>query len=106
MAKQKSFSRVEQNVRHTFRSDMNHADSTEDVKKFFVYAVQDFIDQAFEGRVAIEYEDIALDQDAEKGFLLSDKLRHNKEFAKAFANSDIPQIFARLAEIPSRFAVV
>lgn len=98
MAKQKSFSRVEQNVRHSFRSDLNIADSTEDVKKFFVYAVQDFIDQAFDGRVAVEYEDIALDLDSNNGYLLSDRLRNNKDFVKAFANSDIPQIFARMAE--------
>ena len=98
MAKQKSFSRVENNVRHAFRNSLNIADSTEDVKKFFVYAMQDLVDQAFEGRVTFEYEDIALDLNTENGFILSENLRQNKEFAKAFANSDLPQIFARLAE--------
>ena len=98
MAKQKSFSRVEQNVRHTFRNNLNIADSTEDVKKFFVYAVQDFIEQAFEERVIVNYEDVSLDQGAASGYKLSPSLKNNKEFSKALANSDIPQIIERFAE--------
>lgn len=98
MKQQKSFTRVEQNVRHSFRNNLNIADSIEDVKKFFIYAVQDFIDQAFEGRVLVDYADVELDPGADNGFRFSSALRGNKEFSTAYGNSDIPQIIARMAE--------
>ena len=38
MKKQKSFAHIEQELRHTYRNNLNIAESDEDVKKFFTYA--------------------------------------------------------------------
>ena len=42
------------------RENLSLAESTEDVKKFFVYAVKEFLERALEGQISFEYEDIAL----------------------------------------------
>jgi len=98
MKKQKSFSKIEQDVRHNYRKNLNMAESTEDVKKFFIYAVQDFIGQAFEGRVTVDFDDINLDPQAEEGFVCCTALREHEEFMENWENSDLPMIIARLAE--------
>jgi len=98
MEKQKSFTKIEQEVRHNYRKNLNIADSTEDVKKFFVYAVQDFIERAFDGRITVEFDDISLDREAEEGFICGTFLRENKEFMQCWENSDLPKIIGRLAE--------
>lgn len=98
MSEHKSFSKIEQDVRHTFRNNLNTADSTEDVKKFFVYAVQDVIEQVFQGKLEITFDDIWLDQDTEAGFVINKTLKSNPEFHQLTENSDILQIIARMAE--------
>ena len=40
MARQLSFSKYEQELRPELRQNLNIAESTEDVKKFFVYTIQ------------------------------------------------------------------
>jgi uncharacterized Fe-S center protein len=98
MKKHKSFSRIEQDVRHNYRKNLNMAESTEDVKKFFVYAVQDFIEQVFAGSLTVAFDDINLDQEAEGGFVCCTTLHENQAFKESWENSDLPKIIARLAE--------
>lgn len=98
MKKKKSFSKIEQDVRHNFRKNLNVAESTEDVKKFFIYAVQDLIGQAFAGRVTVDFDDINLDPQAEGGFVCCTALREHDEFMESWQHSDLPEIVGRLAE--------
>jgi hypothetical protein len=98
MEKQKSFSKIEQVIRHTFRNNLNIAESDEDAKKFFAYAVKDLTEQASEGQVSIESDDICLDQDAADGFTCSKRLKRDKIFMELWNNSDLAHIVTRLAE--------
>lgn len=98
MDKKKSFAHIEQELRHTYRNNLNIAESDEDVKKFFVYAVKELLEQACEGQVTVEYNDLCLDLDATKGFVCSKTLGKNKMFQQAWNNSDLPRIVERLAE--------
>ena len=98
MEKQESFAKIEQDVRHTFRDNLNNAESDEDVKKFFVYAVRDLMEQAYEGQVTIEYDDISLDLKAAGGFVCSKSLNKDKVFMQVWRNSDLPRIVERMAE--------
>lgn len=98
MKKQISFAKIEQNVRQSFRQNLNTAESDEDVKKFFVYAVQDLIKQALAGKVHVEYIEVLLDQEEKDGFALSQNLQQNEEFIEAWMNSDLKPIMQRFAE--------
>lgn len=98
MKKQKSFAHIEQELRHTYRNNLNIAESDEDVKKFFAYTVQDLLEQACEGQVTVKYDDICLDSDGLEGFVCSKSLQKNKVFMQVWKNSDLPRIVERLAE--------
>lgn len=98
MGKQLSFSKYEQEVRRPFREMINSAESAEDVKKFFVYAFQDLLDKALQGKIAVEYEDVLLELDEKSGYSIGNRLWGNHDFVLAWKNSDLAQIVGRLAE--------
>lgn len=101
MEKQKTFTRIEQDVRHNYRNNLNLAESTEDVKKFFTYAVQDLIDRGLNGRVKVDFADISLAPHAPEGFACSAALRENPEFRQIWEHSDLVSIIGRFAESAS-----
>ena len=68
------------------------------MKKFFVYAVKELLEQSCEGQVAVEYNDICLDPGTLKGFVCSKTLEKNEMYQQAWNNSDLPRIVDRLAE--------
>jgi hypothetical protein len=98
MRKQVSFSKYEQDVRGSFREMVNSAESVEDVKKFFVYAFQDLLDKALEGKVAVEYEDVHLEPNEKSGYSIGNRLLGIQDFVLAWKNSDLAHIVGRLAE--------
>lgn len=99
MTRQVSYSKIEKEVRPGLREKLNVAESTEDVKKFFVYAVKELLDKLFEGETALEYEQIALDPDQAEGYTLSPSLLHDSRFKEVWDNSDLPHILRRMAEV-------
>jgi len=96
--RQFSFSKYEQGVRPMLRENLNRAESTEDVKKFFVYAFRDLMNRVSEGRVAVEYEDILLDLLERDGYSIGDRLVATPDFVSLWNNSDLPHIVKRMAE--------
>jgi hypothetical protein len=98
MARQLSFSKYEQELRPELRQNLNIAESTEDVKKFFVYTVQKLFDRVMEGKEAFTYEDIRLEPLQESGFIISDRLRADPTFESVWKNSDLSNIVKRLAD--------
>ena len=68
MARQLSFSKYEQELRPELRQNLNIAESTEDVKKFFVYTIQKLFGRVLEGKEVFTYEDIRLDPQEQSGF--------------------------------------
>jgi hypothetical protein len=97
MARQLSFSKYEQELRPELRQNMNIAESTEDVKKFFVYTVQKLFGRVLERKEAITYEDIRLDPREQSGFIISDKLLRDPDFAAVWQDSDLYNIVKRIA---------
>ena len=98
MVKQRSFTGIEKEIRHTFRNNVNIAESDEDVKKFFTYAIQELLQQAYEGKVAVKYGDICLDREAAEGFVCNEALKSNEEFMRIWNDSDLSRIVRQLAE--------
>ena len=98
MTKQLSFTRHEHKILPNFRQMISKAESTEDVKKFFVYTVTELFEDIFEGKMDFEYEDIALMPSSDSHYKVSKRLLSLKDFASAWNNSDLPVIINHLAE--------
>ncbi len=98
MAKIRSFTKYENKVVPRLRQNLNMAESTEDVKKFFVYAVKEFMEDAVEGKMDIRYEDISLNPEREPHYSISERLSDNPEFDALRKDSDLGQVLARMAE--------
>ena len=101
MARQLSFSKYEQQLRPELRQNLNIAESTEDVKKFFVYTIRKLFGRVLDGKEAFRYEDIQLLPLEQSGFIISDKLLGDSEFAAAWQNSDLSNIVKRIADAAS-----
>lgn len=92
------FAKIEQNVRRAYRNNLNIAESTEDVKKFFWYALKDFFTQSFGGRVRVDIDDVVLERKVPGGFIMSTSLRRHPEVRSLWKSSGLQRIVARLAE--------
>lgn len=101
MARQLSFSKYEQELRPELRQNLNIAESTEDVKKFFVYTIRKLFGRVLEGKGAFTYEDIRLDPLKQSGFIISNKLLGDPDFAAVWQNSDLSHIVKRIADSAS-----
>jgi hypothetical protein len=77
---------------------MNSAESTEDVKKFFVCSALELLSKVLERKVTLQYQDVYLDPSRKGSFVISHGLRSIQDFVSAWNNSDLPQIMKRMAE--------
>jgi hypothetical protein len=98
MTKQISFTKYEHKVLPNFRQNINKAESTEDVKKFFVYTVMELLDKVFGGEIKFEYEDLALNIDCDPFYSLSERILSSSAFQPVWNESDLQRVLSRLAE--------
>jgi hypothetical protein len=98
MSKQISFSKYEQKVLPNFRQKISAAESTEDVKKFFVYTVQELLESILPEKFGFEYEDIVLMPEKKPYYMLSERLLSFDAFKSVWNDSDLPRLLSRLAE--------
>jgi hypothetical protein len=98
MAKQLSFTKYEHQVIPRFREKISKAESTEDVKKFFIYTAMELFENIFAGKMSFEYEDIALMPHATPPYTLNKRLVSSGDFTSVWNDSDLPHLIGRLAE--------
>ena len=77
----RSYSRVENELAHKFRNNLNHAESAEDVKKFFAYTLRELLGRVLGDSVALHYEDISLSAD-DAHYQVSQRLQTPPEAAR------------------------
>jgi hypothetical protein len=77
---------------------MNSAQSSEDVKKFFVRAVLELFERVLEGNIHFDYEDVRLDLNKKDGFVISKRLQGIPDFVSAWKRSDLRHIVKRMAQ--------
>lgn len=100
MTVQHSFSKIEKELLPAFRQQIGSAESTEDVKKFFVHTIQGLVSQATEGELKPHYEDIRLNHAGkadECQFNLSDTITTHSGFSTIWGDSDLKHIVGRFA---------
>jgi glycyl-tRNA synthetase beta subunit len=99
MTVQYSFTKAGNELLPGFRKKMMEAESTEDVKKFFTYAIAELFRKVSEGQMELDFTDISLQPEEEPPFLISETVRASEEFASVWNASDLLQIVSRFAEI-------
>lgn len=98
---QQSFSKVANDLQHKFRKMINEAETTEDVKKFFVFCMQELFNLASSGQLKLQFEDIELRPEGNPPFVVSEQIRSRKEFTHLWNDSDLSQIVVKFAELAS-----
>ena len=93
-----SYTKYENEVVHKYRDNLNHAESVEDVKKFFTYTMQELMNKVFDGQLDMHYEDVQLSYESEQGFAISNALKQKTAFKQVWQDSDLSFIMSRLAE--------
>ncbi|MDH5371248.1 MAG: hypothetical protein OEW99_14580 [Gammaproteobacteria bacterium] len=97
MTQMMSFTKYENQILPKYRDQLNHAESVEDVKKFFIGTIQEFLSLATEGNLNPAYEDILLLPEESPGYSLEPQIKNSTEM-KELENSDIKTVLQRLAE--------
>ncbi|MEJ2143291.1 MAG: hypothetical protein P8Y24_13230 [Gammaproteobacteria bacterium] len=97
MTQMQSLTKYEHQVLPKLRDQLNQSESVEDVKKFYIATVQEFIDLATEGKLAIDYDDISLTPEQEPFYSLSQKVM-SSEAMKELEDSDFGSVMHRMAE--------
>jgi hypothetical protein len=98
MTKQLSFSGYEREILPQFREKLNKAESTEDVKKFFIRTVKELFNKIIDGKIKIEAKDIGLLPDSEACYYMNKRLRTHELLKSYWDESDLPRVIHRLAE--------
>ncbi len=98
MTVQHSYSKIENELLPGFRKKIADAESTEDVKKFFVYTIQELFSQTFDGNVDLQYDDITLKPEKNPSYVLADWVHASSIFLEIWNTSDLSRVIAGFAE--------
>ncbi len=93
-----SFSKIENGLLPWFRKKIGNAESTEDVKKFYVYTMQELFHQVFSGNLNLDYDDISLQPNQDQSFVLDKRIKERADFAATWKNSDLSHVIIRFTE--------
>ena len=97
MTRQLSFKMHQKEVEPRYRIQIDGAESTEDVRKFFERTVLDFLEKAIGDTVDVQSGDVTFDPDSEPGYSLSPRMQENEEFRRVVEESDLPAILRLLS---------
>ncbi|MDY0204961.1 MAG: hypothetical protein RBR49_12675, partial [Desulfovibrio desulfuricans] len=92
MTRQLSFKAQQREVEPHYRSQIDAAESTEDVKKFYERTIFDFLTRAIGDQIEVQPGDVVLDPDGRQGYKLTKRLRDDEVFNRMHAQSDLPDI--------------
>ena len=98
MARQVSFTKYENEALHSYRQKLSSAESTEDVRKFFLYTTQSLFENVFDGRLTVESEDITLLPESKPHFRFADRILSAALFDETWRQSDLSRVLGRFAE--------
>ncbi len=102
MTKQFSFTKYEHKVLPSFRQKINKAESSEDVKKFFVQIAKELFEDIFGREMKFRYEDFKLRVDSDPYYTLSDRILSSENIQSALNESDLSRVICRFAESAKR----
>lgn len=98
MTTQISFTKEEHKVIPNFRQQLNLAESTEDVKKFFFYTAKELLESILGKEADLVYEDVSLFLESPPYFVIGKRLSASGGFQDVWKDSDLSRVMRRLAE--------
>jgi len=98
MGKQISVVKHENSILPGFRNKISRAESTEDVKKFFVYSVRELLVNIFQDNEYQGFDAIRLSSEGAPHYEFNKSMRPADEFFAVWKNSDLPHVIRRMAE--------
>jgi hypothetical protein len=93
-----SFTRIENEILPKFRRQISEAESTEEMKNFFSYIIQELFHLVFSGQVDVKDNDVRLIPEKQPPFELSEEIRSNEAFISVWNTSDLSSIITRFSE--------
>ncbi len=105
MATQISYSRFENDLVHQYRNQINGAESSSDVEKFFDYAVRELCKKIFDGNLQLKQQDFQFTVEGESLFQIHKRLLNTEAFKEVWDNSDLPNIVNRFAQTANNRAI-
>ena len=97
MAYRISFTKYENDILRNYRNDLNRAESSEDVKKFFDYSMRELFDRVFDGDIVARPEDCSFCRENDDLYVLSQRLLSSELFNRVWESSDLSRIVKRFA---------
>lgn len=97
MTRQMSFKMHQREVEPHYRTQIDAAESTEDVRKFFERTAVDFLRRAIGDRIEIRQDDVIFEPESTPGYMLSERMTTNEEFAAIHGESDLSPILGQLS---------
>jgi len=94
----RSFAKTERKLMHHYRDQINHAESEEDIKKFFSQTIQQLLNEVLDGELHIEDGDVVLDPNNAPYFSVSERLGGEQAYREVRDHSDLSAILRRFAE--------
>ncbi|MFP4476720.1 MAG: hypothetical protein ACLFOY_14275 [Desulfatibacillaceae bacterium] len=98
MTAKRSFTKHEKDLLREYRQKMSAAESTEDVKKFYLRTILELFERVFGDQVNLEYEDLRWDETRDAALEFRADVEDNPRFREVWDNSDLPDIVKRFAE--------
>jgi len=97
MTRQMSYKMHQREVEPRYRIQIDGAESTEDVRKFFERTVFEFLRKAIGDQVDVQPGDVLFEPEKEPGYQLSQRMRNNTEFRRVDEESDLSPILGLLS---------
>lgn len=94
----RSYVHVERELMHQYRDQLNHAESEEDIKKFFSRTIQHLLSRAMNNEVSVNDYDAVLKPGCSPCYEISDRVAGSAVFKELKDHSDINAVLARFAE--------
>jgi len=101
MNQQRSFTKIERQLLPAYRSRINTAESTEDIRNFFQRSVIELLTKALPN-YHFGQDDILFDPDEDLGYIFSKRLSNDRQFQDACRDSDLLYIVKRLSGLALR----
>ena len=101
MSDQISFTKYENRILPHFRQKINSAESTEDVKKFFIQTTTNLLREIFGEKLDLQYDDVELMPNRDPYYRVSDRLVSSRDFSLIWDESDLSRVMFRLASSAS-----
>ncbi len=98
MGKQISIVKHENTILPGFRKKISRAESTEDVKKFFVYSVRELLVNIFQDKKFYDFDVIKLSPMGTPHYEFNKSISSSAEFSSVWKNSDLPRVIGHMAE--------